>query len=139
MATWRRRIHYLLVYEYQATNSSQYRLVELLVGDRGALTVVGDDDQSIYAWRGARPENLSLLRQDYPSLKLIKLEQNYRSTTRILRVANTLIANNPHEFEKALWGLLAIKMLATRSMRSEEHTSELQSRGHLVTRPPLET
>src|SRR5690625_2115042 len=124
LARWRRRIRYLLVDECQDTNSSQYRLVKLLVGDRGALTVVGDDDQSIYAWRGARPENLSLLRQDYPNLKLIKLEQNYRSTSRILRVANTLIANNPHEFEKAL--------------RSEEHTSELQSRGHLVCRLLLE-
>ena len=108
LARWRRRIRYLLVDEYQDTNSSQYRLVKLLVGDRGALTVVGDDDQSIYAWRGARPENLSLLRQDYPSLKLIKLEQNYRSTSRILRVANTLIANNPHEFEKALWSEMGL-------------------------------
>ena len=108
VARWRRRIRYLLVDEYQDTNSSQYRLVKLLVGDREALTVVGDDDQSIYAWRGARPENLSLLKEDFPKLKLIKLEQNYRSTSRILRVANTLIANNPHEFEKALWSEMGL-------------------------------
>lgn len=100
---WQRKIRYLLVDEYQDTNSSQYLLVKQLIGVRGALTVVGDDDQSIYAWRGARPENLSLLKQDYPNLELIKLEQNYRSTGRILKTANHLIAHNPHEFEKALW------------------------------------
>jgi len=85
------------------TNNSQYRLIQLLMGDRGAITVVGDDDQSIYAWRGARPENMSQLQQDFPSLKLIKLEQNYRSTQRILKAANTLIDHNPHDFNKALW------------------------------------
>lgn len=100
---WQRRIRYLLVDEYQDTNTSQYLLVKMLVGDRGTLTVVGDDDQSIYAWRGARPENLSLLKKDFPSLKLIKLEQNYRSTSRILKCANHLIAHNPHEFDKQLW------------------------------------
>lgn len=103
LAHWQQRIRYLLVDEYQDTNSSQYELVKQLIGDRGALTVVGDDDQSIYAWRGARPENLSLLKQDFPSLHVIKLEQNYRSTARILKVANHLIAHNPHEFEKTLW------------------------------------
>lgn len=101
--TWQKRIRYLLVDEYQDTNNSQYRLIQLLMGDRGAITVVGDDDQSIYAWRGARPENMSLLQQDFPNLKLIKLEQNYRSTQRILKSANTLIDHNPHEFSKALW------------------------------------
>lgn len=105
---WQRKIRYLLVDEYQDTNSSQYLLVQLIVGQRGALTVVGDDDQSIYAWRGARPENMSLLKQDYPQLKVIKLEQNYRSTSRILRVANHLIANNPHEFDKALWSEMGL-------------------------------
>src|SRR5690606_12329920 len=105
---WQRKIRYLLVDEYQDTNSSQYLLVKLLVGDRGALTVVGDDDQSIYAWRGARPENMSLLKHDFPTLKVIKLEQNYRSTSRILRVANHLIANNPHEFDKALWSEMGL-------------------------------
>ena len=100
---WQNRVRYLLVDEYQDTNSSQYLLVKQLVGMRANFTVVGDDDQSIYAWRGARPENLAILQADFPSLKVIKLEQNYRSTGRILKVANKLIANNPHEFEKALW------------------------------------
>jgi ATP-dependent DNA helicase Rep len=103
---WQNRIHYLLVDEYQDTNSSQYLLVRQLVGLRGALTVVGDDDQSIYAWRGARPENLAQLQEDFPGLKLVKLEQNYRSTARILKAANTLIANNNHVFEKQLWSEL---------------------------------
>src|SRR5690606_39135222 len=105
---WQNRIRYLLVDEYQDTNTSQYLLVKQLIGQRGALTVVGDDDQSIYAWRGARPENLSLLKQDFPNLHVVKLEQNYRSTARILKVANTVIANNPHEFTKNLWSDLGI-------------------------------
>ena len=103
LTKWQNRIHYLLVDEYQDTNSSQYLMVRQLVGDRGKLTVVGDDDQSIYAWRGARPENLVQLQEDYPGLKLVKLEQNYRSTSRILKAANVLIANNPHVFDKKLW------------------------------------
>jgi len=100
---WQDKIHYLLVDEYQDTNTSQYQLVKLLAGIRCALTVVGDDDQSIYAWRGAQPENLHLLQQDFPRLKVIKLEQNYRSTGYILKAANTLISNNPHIFNKKLW------------------------------------
>jgi len=103
LGKWQQRIQYLLVDEYQDTNMAQYELVKMLVGDRQALTVVGDDDQSIYAWRGARPENLEQLQVDFPHLEVVKLEQNYRSTARILRAANTLIANNPHAFEKALW------------------------------------
>jgi ATP-dependent DNA helicase Rep len=103
---WRLQIHYLLVDEYQDTNSSQYLLVKQLIGMRGGLTVVGDDDQSIYAWRGARPENLVQLQEDFPGLKVVKLEQNYRSTARILKAANSLIANNPHVFEKQLWSEL---------------------------------
>ena len=103
---WRAKIQYLLVDEYQDTNSTQYELVKLIVGDRGCLTVVGDDDQSIYAWRGAQPENLTQLGNDYSTLKVVKLEQNYRSMGGILKAANTLIANNPHEFEKALWSEL---------------------------------
>ena len=103
---WRSNIRYLLVDEYQDTNSTQYELVRQLVGDRGCLTVVGDDDQSIYAWRGAQPENLALLAEDFKGLKLIKLEQNYRSMGCILKAANQLIANNPHIFEKALWSEL---------------------------------
>ena len=85
---WQKRIHYLLVDEYQDTNASQYQMVKLLLGDQARLTAVGDDDQSVYSWRGARPENLELLNQDYPKLKLVKLEQNYRSTSRILKCAN---------------------------------------------------
>lgn len=100
---WQQKLRYLLVDEYQDTNTSQYRLIRLLTSERGALTVVGDDDQSIYAWRGARPENLSILQQDYTNLNVIKLEQNYRSTQRILKTANHLIAHNPHEFTKELW------------------------------------
>ncbi len=103
LAHWQKRMHYLLVDEYQDTNASQYQLVKLLLGDRARLTAVGDDDQSVYAWRGARPENLALLKEDYKNLKLIKLEQNYRSTSRILKCANQLISNNPHAFEKQLW------------------------------------
>ena len=103
---WQNRIRYLLVDEYQDTNSAQYEMVRQLVGVRQALTVVGDDDQSIYAWRGARPENLARLRDDFPRLKVVKLEQNYRSTGRILRSANQLIANNEHVFDKRLWSEL---------------------------------
>lgn len=103
---WQNRLRYLLVDEYQDTNATQYQLVKLLVGLRAALTVVGDDDQSIYAWRGAQPENLALLSKDFPGLKVIKLEQNYRSMGRILKSANQLIANNPHVFDKKLWSEL---------------------------------
>ncbi|CAM3694577.1 DNA helicase Rep [Rheinheimera salexigens] len=100
---WQQKIQYLLVDEYQDTNTSQYQLVKALVNERQRFTVVGDDDQSIYSWRGAKPQNLSLLKTDFPSLKVIKLEQNYRSAERILKAANILIANNPHEFEKKLF------------------------------------
>jgi ATP-dependent DNA helicase Rep len=103
---WQNQLRHLLVDEYQDTNSSQYLLVKQLVGLTGGLTVVGDDDQSIYAWRGAKPENLVQLQEDFPGLKIVKLEQNYRSTARILKAANTLIANNPHVFDKQLWSEL---------------------------------
>lgn len=103
---WQNKIRYLLVDEYQDTNITQYQLVRLIAGNLGRFTVVGDDDQSIYAWRGAQPENLAQLQKDYDRLKVIKLEQNYRSTGRILKVANHLIANNPHTFEKRLWSEL---------------------------------
>ena len=103
---WQQRIRYLLVDEYQDTNLSQYELVRILVKEKQAFTVVGDDDQSIYAWRGARPENLMQLQTDFPALKVIKLEQNYRSTSRILKAANSLIDNNPHVFKKELWSEL---------------------------------
>ena len=103
---WQNKIHHLLVDEYQDSNSCQYALIKLLIGVRARLTVVGDDDQSIYAWRGAKPENLVQLQHDYPNLKVIKLEQNYRSTNRILHTANQLIANNTHIFNKQLWSEL---------------------------------
>lgn len=100
---WQNRFRYLLVDECQDTNDAQYRLMKHLAGVRAAFTIVGDDDQSIYAWRGARPENLVRLAEDYPQLKVVKLEQNYRSTSRILRAANQVISNNEHVFEKRLW------------------------------------
>ena len=103
---WQNKIRYLLVDEYQDTNITQYQLVKLIAGTLGRFTVVGDDDQSIYAWRGAQPENLAQLQKDFARLQVIKLEQNYRSTGRILKVANHLIANNPHAFEKKLWSEL---------------------------------
>lgn len=103
---WQNKIRYLLVDEYQDTNITQYQLVRLIAGNMGKFTVVGDDDQSIYAWRGASPKNLAQLQKDYARLQVIKLEQNYRSTGRILKVANQLIANNPHDFEKKLWSEL---------------------------------
>jgi|TARA_B110000438_G_scaffold302394_1_gene359936 ATP-dependent DNA helicase Rep len=106
LAKWQRRIRYLLVDEYQDTNLAQYELVKTLVNEKQALTVVGDDDQSIYAWRGARPENLMQLQEDFPSLEIVKLEQNYRSTGRILGAANKLIDNNPHLIPKTLWSEL---------------------------------
>src|SRR5450830_1831495 len=103
---WQRRLRYLLVDEYQDTNTCQYELVKLLVsgiGKKPMFTAVGDDDQAIYAWRGATIENLKTLQVDFPNLHLIKLEQNYRSSTRILQAANSVISNNPKLFEKALW------------------------------------
>lgn len=100
---WQNRVRYLLVDEYQDTNTAQYTLVKLLVGVLGQFTAVGDDDQSIYAWRGAKPENMALLKEDFHNLKVIKLEQNYRSTSRILKAANAVIENNPHIFDKKLW------------------------------------
>ncbi len=107
-ARWQDRVRYLLVDEYQDTNGAQYGLMKLLVGSRARFTVVGDDDQSIYAWRGAQPENLQLLGQDFPALEVIKLEQNFRSTRRILRAANHLISRNPHVYEKRLWSDLGV-------------------------------
>ncbi|NNF66589.1 MAG: UvrD-helicase domain-containing protein, partial [Gammaproteobacteria bacterium] len=103
LAAWRKRIRYLLADEYQDTNLAQYELMRLLAGKEGRFTVVGDDDQSIYTWRGANPENLRQLAADYPKLTVVKLEQNYRSSGNILASANRLIANNDHLFEKRLW------------------------------------
>lgn len=122
---WQNRIRYLLVDEYQDTNTSQYELVKLLVGNRARFTVVGDDDQSIYSWRGARPQNLVLLKEDFPALQVIKLEQNYRSSERILRAANILIANNPHAFEKRLFSELGEgEELKVITAKNEDHEAE---------------
>ncbi len=100
---WQKRLHYLLIDEYQDTNACQYQLTKLLAGQRAAFTAVGDDDQAIYAWRGASVENLHQLRHDFANLRVIKLEQNYRSSQRILTVANQLINRNTKVFEKKLW------------------------------------
>ena len=100
---WQNKLRYLLVDEYQDTNACQYTLLKLLTGPRAAFTAVGDDDQAIYGWRGADIENLRGLPRDYPKLKVIKLEQNYRSTVRILKAANAVIAHNEKLFEKTLW------------------------------------
>ncbi|EHD19700.1 MULTISPECIES: DNA helicase Rep [Brenneria] len=122
---WQNRLRYLLVDEYQDTNTSQYELVKLLVGSRARFTVVGDDDQSIYSWRGARPQNLVLLQQDFPRLEVIKLEQNYRSSGRILKAANILIANNPHVFEKRLFSELGYgDELKIITANNEDHEAE---------------
>ena len=120
---WQRRLRYLLVDECQDTNACQYRLLRQLTGLEGMFTAVGDDDQSIYAWRGADMENLRLLQQDYPQIKVVKLEQNYRSAGRILRVANQVIANNPKLFAKTLWSQLGegdpVKVIACSSEENE--------------------
>ncbi|WP_293756358.1 DNA helicase Rep [uncultured Paraglaciecola sp.] len=122
---WQNKIRYLLVDEYQDTNTSQYELVRLLVGERARFTVVGDDDQSIYSWRGARPQNLVLLQKDFPKLRVIKLEQNYRSTERILHCANILIQNNPHIFEKKLFSELGYgEPLQVITAKNEDHEAE---------------
>ena len=138
---WRNRIRYMLVDEYQDTNASQYLLVKLLVQDRAQFTVVGDDDQSIYAWRGARPENLMQLKDDFPSLKVVMLEQNYRSTSRILKCANILIANNPHVFEKQLWSEMGhgdpIRVIRCRNEAAEAERIALEILTlHLKTQRP---
>jgi len=123
---WSGRLRYLLVDEYQDTNHCQYRLLKLLAGTRAAFTAVGDDDQSIYAWRGADVENLNLLSREYPRLKVIKLEQNYRSTTTILKAANSLISHNPKLFEKRLWSDRGHgDAIAATACRDGEHEAEL--------------
>ena len=131
---WQKKIRYLLVDEYQDTNTSQYELIKSLVGERARFTVVGDDDQSIYSWRGARPENLVLLQRDFPQLKVIKLEQNYRSSQRVLKAANVLIANNPHEFDKRLFSELAygdsLKVLFAKNEQNEAERVVMEISGH---------
>ena len=100
---WQNRLRYLLVDEYQDTNACQYQLLKLLTGVRAQFTAVGDDDQAIYGWRGADIENLKKLPTEFPALKVIKLEQNYRSTVRILKAANNVISHNEKLFDKKLW------------------------------------
>jgi ATP-dependent DNA helicase Rep len=103
---WQNRLRYLLVDEYQDTNACQYQVLKLLTGVRAQFTAVGDDDQAIYGWRGADIDNLKKLPAEFPALKVIKLEQNYRSTVRILKAANNVIAHNEKLFDKKLWSEL---------------------------------
>jgi len=130
LARWRYTLRYILVDEYQDTNNTQYELIRLLAGAGEGLTVVGDDDQSIYAWRGARPENLARLQRDFPDIELVKLEQNYRSVGRILAAANALIAHNARAFDKRLWSELgpgpAIRVLTA---DNEEREAERVAAG----------
>ena len=122
---WRERIGYLLVDECQDTNDAQYRLLKAIAGDKGNFTCVGDDDQSIYAWRGANPDNLLALGNDYPALRIVKLEQNYRCSNRVLRAANALIAHNPHEHPKTLWSDAADgERIRVWECRNAEHEAE---------------
>jgi ATP-dependent DNA helicase rep len=122
---WQQRLQYLLIDECQDTNACQYALMRALVGLEGRFTAVGDDDQSIYAWRGANMENLRRLQEDYPQIKIIKLEQNYRSTARILKVANHVIANNPKLFPKTLWSQLGEgEVVRVVACQSETHEAE---------------
>ena len=122
---WQQRLQYLLIDECQDTNACQYALMRALVGLEGRFTAVGDDDQSIYAWRGANMENLRRLQEDYPQIKIIKLEQNYRSTARILKVANQVIANNPKLFPKTLWSQLGEgEVVRVVACQSETHEAE---------------
>ncbi len=106
LARWQQDLGHVLVDEYQDTNATQYEVLKHIVGERGRFTAVGDDDQSIYGWRGATLDNLRRLPQDFPQLKVIKLEQNYRSTSAILRAANNVIQPNPKLFPKTLFSEL---------------------------------
>ncbi|UPW18335.1 DNA helicase Rep [Agarivorans sp. TSD2052] len=131
---WQDTIRYLLVDEYQDTNTSQYQLVKLITQERACFTVVGDDDQSIYSWRGAQPKNLMQLQQDFPALQVIKLEQNYRSTQRILKCANILIENNEHIFDKTLFSELnygeIVKILFAKNEEQESERVVAELIGH---------
>jgi len=124
---WQAQLGHVLVDEYQDTNATQYALLKLLVGDpaQARFTAVGDDDQSIYGWRGATLDNLKKLPVDFPSLKVIKLEQNYRSTSAILRAANNVIGPNPKLFPKNLWSDLGEgEPVRVVDADSEEHEAE---------------
>ena len=122
---WQDSLGHVLVDEYQDTNATQYEMLKLLVGARGRFTAVGDDDQSIYGWRGATLDNLKKLPQDYPNLKVVKLEQNYRSTSAILRAANNVIGPNPKLFPKTLFSELGEgEPVRVIDCDSEEHEAE---------------
>lgn len=122
---WQKAMGHVLVDEYQDTNATQYELLKLMVGERGRFTAVGDDDQSIYGWRGATLDNLRRLPQEYPSLKVVKLEQNYRSTSAILRAANNVIQPNPKLFPKTLFSELGEgEPVRIVDCDSEEHEAE---------------
>ena len=122
---WQASLGHVLVDEYQDTNATQYEVLKLLVGARGRFTAVGDDDQSIYGWRGATLDNLKKLPVDYPSLKVVKLEQNYRSTSAILRAANNVIGPNPKLFPKTLFSELGEgEPVRVVDCDSEEHEAE---------------
>jgi ATP-dependent DNA helicase Rep len=122
---WQKKMGHVLVDEYQDTNATQYELLKLLVGERARFTAVGDDDQSIYGWRGATLDNLKKLPQDFPELKVIKLEQNYRSTSAILRAANNVIGPNPKLFPKTLWSDLGEgEPVRVVDADNEEHEAE---------------
>jgi ATP-dependent DNA helicase Rep len=124
-AQWQALFQHILVDEYQDTNAVQYELLKALAGERARFTAVGDDDQSIYGWRGATIDNLKRLPKDYPQLTVIPLEQNYRSTGAILRAANAVIAANPKIYEKKLWSELGegepVRVL---ECDGEEHEAE---------------
>jgi ATP-dependent DNA helicase Rep len=122
---WNRTLGHVLVDEYQDTNATQYEVLKHIVGERGHFTAVGDDDQSIYGWRGATLDNLKRLPQDFPQLKVIKLEQNYRSTSAILRAANNVIQPNPKLFPKTLFSELGEgEPVRVVDADNEEHEAE---------------
>jgi ATP-dependent DNA helicase Rep len=124
-ARWQSQFEHVLVDEYQDTNAVQYELMKQLVARSQRFTAVGDDDQSIYGWRGATLDNLKRLPQDFPKLKLIPLEQNYRSTGAILRAANAVISRNPKLFEKKLWSELGEgEPVRVVEADNEEHEAE---------------
>ena len=131
---WQDKFRHILVDEYQDTNTAQYRLLQQLTGVRASFTAVGDDDQAIYGWRGADVENLRRLTEDFPQLKVIKLEQNYRSTGKILGAANTLIQNNPKLFAKSLWSEHGpganINVIACAEGEAEAETVIMKLQGH---------
>ena len=124
-AKWQNLLGHVLVDEYQDTNATQYDLLKLLVGERGHFTAVGDDDQSIYGWRGATLDNLKKLPLDFPTLQVVKLEQNYRSTSAILRAANNVIGPNPKLFPKTLFSELGEgEPVRVVDCDSEEHEAD---------------